>query len=190
MKNAILYSLLFIAHCSIAQNWSFPDSNAIWSVYEEKFFIEGDSTAGNFDYKKIMRLEDSLATNPEFFALFRYDSITKKAYSIKSNSLEEKLLYDFDVSVNDTITVFPIGFAYVSDSIRIKVVNIDLVQIDGDQRKRIHLSGVDQNTGGGEFWIEGIGSSFGVFNPGLVGVTIFDVYYPLLLCFEVDGNLI
>ena len=141
--------------------------------------------------KKFFRSEDSLAANPMFYALFRFDTITQKAYSLKPNELVEKLLYDFDVSLDDTITVYPIGFSPVSgDSIRIKVINIDSSLIGGTERKRIQLSGVDQNSGYEEFWIEGIGSTFGIFNPGLVGVTISDLVYPELLCFEVEGVLI
>lgn len=190
MKSTIPFLLLLFCTYGIAQE-SFPTENAIWSVMNQKFISQGDSTLNGKQYQQFFISEDSLGANPEYFALFRFDSQTQKAYGIRMNEQDEKLLYDFNVSLNEIITVYPIGFPTIAgDSIRIKVIGIDSVNIDGSWRKRIQLEGVDQQTGYGEFWIEGVGSTFGLFNPGLEGVTVFDLTYPELLCLEVDGLLI
>jgi len=188
MKHLLLYLTIILTTKSIfGQNSNFPDSNAIWSVNNEKYFIDGDSTYNLIDYKKYYFTNDSIVTTGSFFALLREDTVLKKVFAIASGNIQEHLLYDFSLSVNDTISVYPLSFISSIGSILIKVDLIDSIQIGSNYHKRIKISGVYQNTGFDEYWIEGIGSTMGVFNTGITGVVVFDAYYPSLLCFEKNG---
>ncbi len=170
------------------QNFNFPDSNAIWSVYDEKYFVAGDSSFNFINYKKYYFTNDSIVATGTFFALLREDTITEQVFSISSDSIQEHLLYDFSLGVNDTATVFPLAF-YL-EPIRIIVDQIDSILINGQYHKRLKVLGLDQNTNIHEYWIEGIGSTFGLFNSGITGIVVFDITYPELICFEKDGVII
>jgi hypothetical protein len=196
LKLQLLLVMLVLFTASNAQTnvyHPFPDSNAVWSVFNQKYFVSGDSTLNMLNYKKYFFSSDSipLLTNGAFFALVREDTLAKRVWAILKDSANEKLLYDFSLEVNDTTTVFPASnFFYVPDGIKIIVEQSDSVLIDGQYRKRLKIIGADQNTYLPEYWIEGIGSTFGPFNSGFVGFIIFDAPYPVLICFEQDGQLL
>lgn len=188
MKHLLIYLIIIIATKSVvAQNFNFPDSDAIWSIYNQKYFISGDSTYNTFDYKKYYFTNDSIVTTGSFFALLREDTIQKRVYSIKSGDTIENLLYDFSLALKDTITVYSISFPVFSGPILIKVDLIDSILIGSNYHKRLKISGVNANTNFAEYWIEGIGSTMGIFNSGITGVVFPDIYYPMLLCFEKKG---
>src|SRR5690606_17041794 len=191
MKHLLLYLTIMLTTISVfGQNLNFPVSNAMWSVHNQKYFVDGDSTFNSIDYKKYYLTNDSIMTTGSFFALLREDTILKKVYSIASGNTQEHLLYDFSLSINDTISVYPLSFPFYSGSILIQVDFIDSILISGNYHKRLKISGVNQNTGYDEYWIEGIGSTMGIFNSGITGIVVFDIYYPTLLCFEKDGVLL
>ncbi|MNV17337.1 hypothetical protein D3C71_1081220 [compost metagenome] len=64
--------------------------------------------------------------------------------------------------------------------------SLSTVTIGSHQFQKIGLEGIDQSSGYNESWQFGTGSNFGVLNPGLSGITIFDVDYPRLICSELD----
>ena len=181
---------LCITDMLFGQYIHFPDSNTIWSVYNEKYYIDGDSLYNSHNYKKFCYTNDSLLSGGIFFALFREDTTTHQAFAISAGSDTEYLLYDFSLNINEITTVHPISFPFYSGPINISINQIDSVLIDGNYRKRFFIKGVDQDSNLPEYWIEGIGSTFGIFNSGLTGIVIFDIYYPTLLCFEQEGNIL
>jgi hypothetical protein len=181
---------LYIPTILFGQYFHFPDSNATWSVYNEKYYLNGDSIFDARIYKKFYFTNDSLLSGGTFYALFREDTVSKQVFVIPSGSDSEKLIYDFSLSINDITTVHPVSFPYYSGPINISISQIDSILIDGNYRKRFFIEGVDQDSNLPEYWIEGIGSTFGIFNSGLTGITISDIYYPTLLCFEQEGNLL
>jgi hypothetical protein len=172
---------------AFGQKINFPDSNAIWSVYNEKYFVDGDSTYNAYNYKKYYFTNDSIVTTGSFFALLRDDTINNKVFSIAAGNTQEHLLYDFSLKLNDTVSVYPISFLFWSGRILVKVDLIDSIFLGSNYHKRLKVSGVYQNTWYDEYWIEGIGSTMGLFNSGITGIVAFDIYYPTLLCFEKDG---
>lgn len=174
----------------IGQNFNFPDSNAIWSIYDQKYFVDGDSIVNANKYKKYYFSNDSIVTTGSFFALLREDTISQKVFAIAQSNTQEHLLYDFSLTLNDTISVYPLSFPFFSGNILIKVDLIDSILIGSNFHKRIKVSGVNQNTGYDEYWIEGIGSTMGLFNSGITGIVITDIYYPTLFCFEKDGVIL
>jgi hypothetical protein len=190
MKHLLYISILLFSINSFGQSIALPDSNAVWSVYNEKYFIDGDSTFNSVDYKKYYLTTDSLMTNPSFFAIAREDTLTREVYAIASGDTLEHLLYDFSLNVNDTTTVYPLSFLPYSGPIKVQVEAVDSVLIGTVYHKRQKVVGFDQDTGMDEYWIEGIGSTMGLFNSGVTGYVIFDIYYPVLLCFEKDDILL
>lgn len=188
MKNLLFFStILLTLNSAFGQNINFPDSNAVWSVYNEKYFIGGDSTFNAEVYKKYYYSNDSIVKSGNFFALFREDTLVKKVFAISAGDSIEHLLYDFSLKINDTATVFPLSFPPYSGPILIKVEMLDSILVSDKYCKRLKILGAHQNTGMEEYWIEGIGSTMGLFNSGITGVIILDIYYPTLLCFEKDG---
>ena len=188
MKHLILCLIIILTTKLVfGQNLNFPDSNAIWSVYKEKYFVDGDSTYNAIDYKKYYFSNDSIVATGSFFALLREDTILKKVFSIAAGNSLEHLLYDFSLSINDTVTVYPVSFPFYSGPILIKVVFIDSILVGNNYHKRLKVSGVNQSTGFDEYWIEGIGSTRGVFNAGITGYIVSDVYYPILICYDKGG---
>jgi hypothetical protein len=180
---------LFSVISASAQSIHFPDSNAIWSVYMTKYFVNGDSVVNEKVYKKYYSTEDSTFITSNFFALLREDTISKEVFVIPSRTYEEKLLYDFSIILGDSVTVFPdrdYTAEYDLVPVIARVIHIDSVIIDGNLRKRYEIS--NNRLVLSEQWIEGIGSTYGIFNSGVANTDI--LYIPRLLCFEQDGEII
>lgn len=186
MKIFTLISALIISFNVYSQAW-FPDSSAVWSVMDKKYFIKGDSIVNTIKYQKYFVSSDSIydINSGTFFALLREDT-TRKTYYIPKDSISEFLLYDFSLNTGDETTVYP-SFELFSGAINVKATQVDSILLGTAYRKRIKIIGVDQNTNYDEYWIEGIGSTMGLFNSGLTGFVIFDITYPSLLCFENNG---
>jgi hypothetical protein len=189
MKTILTTILLLSATYSYGQSRIFPDSNAIWSVQTAKFFGNGSSTMVNsVEYSNFYAIPD-INLPVELFTLIRQDSIAQKVFWYDNLTTDQEyLLYDFSLNVNDTVTVQPIS-NFFSQPILVRIEAIDSVFI-GFMRKRLEIKGVNENTGYLEYWIEGIGSTMGLFNPGATGRLIFDIIYPRLLCFEQDTQLV
>lgn len=188
MKKLLLsLSILLALSSVVAQNSNFPDSNAIWSVYDQKYFVDGDSTLNAVEYKKCYVSGDSIVTTGNFFALLREDILTKKVFAISSGNAQEHLLYDFSLSIDDTVSVFPLSFPFVWEPILVKVESVDSILIGDTFNRRLKIIGENSNSGYEEYWIEGIGSTMGIFNSGIVGIIVTDIFYPTLLCFEKEG---
>ncbi|HQQ95593.1 MAG TPA: T9SS type A sorting domain-containing protein [Bacteroidia bacterium] len=120
----------------------------------------------------------------------REDVLNKKVYFIKSGTNQERLLYDFSLGMNDTVTVFAQDFGFSNTAYKLKVIGIDSIQVNGHYRRRM----VMKANGIGflqEYWIEGIGSNFGVFTPGLSDFFIVDSEVCVeLRCFWQNSSLV
>ncbi|MCK9401570.1 MAG: hypothetical protein M0Q51_16465 [Bacteroidales bacterium] len=175
----------------------FPDSNAIWSevltdmqpfeIQAYQYGISGDTSFNSTWYKKVYLLNDTVypLVLGQYCCAIREDSL-KRIYAIDCQCCfqplsgeEEVILYDFSKSVGDTVLVGldgtdPLGGYYVIDY-------IDSVLIDGNYRKTYHFVDYDYL----EYWIEGIGSTRGLFSP-LTPVTTGSLKWELI-CFNQDG---
>ncbi|NQY67856.1 MAG: T9SS type A sorting domain-containing protein [Flavobacteriales bacterium] len=185
-----LLSLLFFL--GKAQEYvPFPDSNAVWSVNTDKFYVSGDTIIGGVEYKKYFRtLEDSTfdIENSYYYAALREDG-NKKIWGIRHDSINPLLLYDFQVNIIDTITVFPFEIASRSISYPkdIVVLGKDSILINTTYRKRIKVSLLGDHQENGnffEYWIEGIGSTIGIFSGGTFNRNLTDDSSYELLCFH------
>lgn len=153
-------------------------------------------------YQKIV--SDTIYLLPEnesagYLGFIREDTTSKKVYYTNTdvgyspfqfNTNEERLLYDFSLEIGDTATVMTTeecnndGSGFTS----LKVLNIDSLElIDGSKRKRWFLE--DINNGDEVYWIEGIGSEFGLYMPSCPRTALHMFEYSLLCFFEDETHL-
>lgn len=195
-KLAILAVLAVTTIQSAAQvTVPIPDSNAIWSVYQQKYIAGGDTSINNLTYTKIYYSSDSLA-NPhtwQLLAFIREDSM--KVYGMPKDSTKEYLLYDWGLEVGDTARVHflitpYIQFATQVGSVKIQVMDVDSVSLGGQIRKQYQSAPVGYTAFNDEYWIEGIGSTYGLLTPSLQWFGASEYPIPKLVCFSENELLI
>ncbi len=94
---------------------------------------------------------------------------------------DEVLLYDFNLSLGDTVTV---GWG----DYQLIVLEESETEVNGSMRRQLGLAwyfGEAKEVQ--EYWIEGVGSTYGFLNSGYEGWTGAFVH---LLCYHENGNLI
>lgn len=193
MKKLLLL-VVFIALTKIGfcQYVHFPDSNALWFmtfVGTEICSLEGDTNVNSIMYKKIFVDIDNISIH----GFLREDTLNKKVYGFTTDTTSEQLLYDFSLNVGDTTSVFSFmwgtyGYAFV------KVSAIDSILIQGQYRKRLAIVDLAGNSFLlPEYWIEGIGSTFGLFKSGITGHPPHSwgsLGIPQLVCFQQNDSLL
>lgn len=185
MKVIFIILIIGLSYQSYGQYTSFPRSKTIWSVDNEKFIMDGDSILNSKLYKKFYYSFDSLR-NIYFHCLFREDTVMKKAYVIEKNKSEEQLVYDFSLNIGDTARIEPLS---TMSSNQMRIVMIDSIKILERFHKRYGVVGVHE-IALREYWIEGIGSTMGIFNSGAGGITLWHEPYPALLCVQYENGYI
>lgn len=192
MKKTLLAILLFLVFLSTEAQFRvfFPRENAYFSINDEKLFISGDTLINNKLYIKThIQRGDSIPDFSQtiYFGCFREDTLNEKIYSIIKGDSVEKLLYDFKVKVGDTAKVVSYWGASISDIGKIakrKVTKVDTIALIGKNRKRIQF----ERSWNDEDWIEGIGSTNGLFYP--IYNSVSDMTGRRLLCLNVNDNLV
>lgn len=168
-KYIILIFGLFTTLWSYSQTYyPFPDSNAIWnSKYGGyygtpivRFGLYGDTVINNQVYKKVYQIVDDSTlnlVNMTYYAAIR-ENASKQIFAKMTDYDDEILIYDFSLNIGDTIiSNSPSG--YLNDLCII--ADIDSIELENNQfRKRFKI-----NDYGQDYWIEGIGSIGGLFNP-------------------------
>lgn len=191
MKKIILFIAFIIIYGSNYSQTYYPlvDTNRIWSTLYQTddtsspYFVQKtefikfsiDTLIRGKFYKKNFKSNDSLMINWKENGFIREDSL-KKVYYLSNENSNEILIYDFNITINDTIKLPQFDAQLVVDS-------INYIEIGEHQRKQIYLS----SSNGSEVWIEGIGSLFGILNSGL-GIPCGGSYH--LLCFTENNNLL
>lgn len=168
-KLSFLLIGIFLSFLTFSQDYfPFPDSNAIWnSKYggfygspKERFGLTGDTIFNNLDYKKVYRIVDDSTLNFEnmtYFAAIR-ENDTKQVFVKLTDFDDEILIYDFSLEVGDTMfSNSPSGYLNYDNCI---ITGIDTIEIENNQlRRRFKINYTK------DFWVEGIGSLGGLFNP-------------------------
>ena len=203
-KTVIILVSFFLTEVAICQNYyPLPESNVIWQVswgesgcFEYGWFdnyqysISGDTLINSINYHKIERsgyFECYAAPlNPfiGYLGAFRNDIENKKVWVVPRDSLNEMLLYDFDLNIGDTIK----GYLYIVSESQFGlpntavINNIDSIEIGANFRKRWHYQGSSP------FWsgtiIEGIGCEFGLLD----GLCAMMDNNGDLNCFSIDNQ--
>jgi hypothetical protein len=168
---------------------SLVDKNNKWNIVIHPTFIPvyhsyslrllDDTLVNNLLYHKIYYSGDSLNTNWTYQGEMLREDSSGRVYLIR-DSRPEIVLYDFSLEVNDTFRVF--------DYCTLQVESIDTIILNnGEKRKRIFLSRLNQPNWGITHWIKGIGSEFGL-------ITHFNFchtdYPEELLCYYRNDSLL
>ncbi len=150
--------------------YPFPDSNAIWNIKSywspytliHRYGLYGDTTICGQIYKKVYQIHDDSTlniNNMSYYAGIR-ENDSKQIFVRLSEDEYEYLIYDFSLSVGDTvISNAPNGYL---NWVPCVITGIDTIQLENNQqRRRFKIN----DWGEYEYWIEGIGSIGGLFQP-------------------------
>jgi len=166
-KLLITFVLLGLAINSYSQlKFFLPDSNAYFSISSYKFWFQGDTIINNKKYKKVFQQNyDTIAdfNKAIYYAGVREDTINEKIICIQKDDGIERLLADFSLNPSDTTSVYSFWPFGSPEKKLVNVKNVDSIQINDFYRKRINIDHGYLNYE--ESWIEGIGSTFGLFYP-------------------------
>lgn len=198
MKNLFVILLLAMGIKSLAQTniyHPFPASAARWNFdlingfgachYKYSIEVAGDTLINATNYKQlithgfveILTAPFCSQTMPSYLGAVRNDTANKMVYFVPAFQNIEKVLYDFNLQVGDTI----IGLLNPSSSNHV-VYEKDSVLVNGSYRNRLKVDSCYNIS-----IIEGIGSDYGLIEiiPGCVT----DWGYYNLLCFK-ENNLV
>lgn len=201
MKKLSLLLLLGIGLISKAQTYiPFPTSNASWIESEfcdeRHYEIVGDTVVNGLTYHllyvnvKFYTQGPTGCFNPFSYTLsggyagaFRNDSLNKRVFYLPPNQSSDTLLYDFNLSVGDTLPT-TYKAIYNNLNINLSVSRVDSIFSGGVFRKRFtfnHCAGIFGDT---LRLIEGIGS-----NQLLLGAYIICEAFgpPFLHCMKKNG---
>ena len=171
----------------------FPKDTTVWWVEHKNTYKQGSGCTRQFtyligdtniltkNYRKIYqsptyyynRAAIVAAKDYSFKGLLRNDSLNRKAYFVPKTLLganftttSEVLLYDFNLSVGDTL-VHSYIYRYRDTTVtyipaQLTVSGIDSIKLKGIYHRKYYFSGLSTFTG---YLIEGIGSSTGLLEP-------------------------
>lgn len=181
MNRILLFAFFVFSFIGLeAQNYiPFPTSNAIWressgnphsSCDEYNYHITGDTIINSLTYHKLQMIGYHGPYQPSFclqvsyrynfyFGAFRNDSLNKRVYFIPSIDTTEHLLYDFDISLGDTLRGWYGNYFLDSNLV---VINRDSFLLNGTYRKFYTLKDCGNSILDSVVVIEGIGSNRGL----------------------------
>ena len=197
----ILISMILTPLLSISQQYHpFPEQNAYWTVVEFNqqynywntyiYTVKGDTVLNDKPYKKIWQLDDIPGTKDTLWVLhsfMRQDTIQKKVWFIRHymNETTEKLGYDFDVQIGDTVSLPAFDYENIGDSLFVVTTPLqDSTQLwNGEYRKNyayMNLDGSDLDP----YVLEGIGT----FRTPFPNLFYFDAWHQSeMTCHKVNG---
>ena len=188
--------------------YQMPDTNAQWKesafylaqlpqptpVYDDYIiFPDGDTLVNGILYTRMFQAGTLSSVTPpvifynEYMFAFREDTMQRKVYILPLNNTAEQLLYDFNLSVGDTLPQTynnNIGGSIYGGNY---ILAIDSVLVGMNYHKRYLLNTVNLGTGiidTNYAIIEGVGSTFGFYQ-------VIDPPFESgsqLLCFRHDSD--
>jgi hypothetical protein len=210
VKTITLIILLLYSGFSFSQSPNFFVDGARWVYYtwesyepgmsslevdSEQNVINGDTLINLISYKKLYTTRKIVVTAPPFSAnqyisydsigpqYIRYDSSSKKVYFRTDTSATDILIYDFNLSVGDTVPMISdlTGYAII-DSIR-------TISFFGYSSHKYYLPYYN-SWDSLNYIIEGIGGSNGLtyFQP-VVFVISGGIYMTSLTCFQLGDSI-
>jgi Secretion system C-terminal sorting domain len=198
MKKFFMLSLLAISSF-YSSGQSIVVSTNLWSnimalepsgqLFTEKIKFTTDTTINLLTYKVVKRTLDKNQLTWYSYGFIREDA-NKRVYYKLNASDPEKLLYDLNLALNDSILAFGVNTfnnTVFLDSAMYHVTAVDSLLIGNSYRRQLHLSG---NIGGSMMeatqWIDSMGGMNGILHNWNLKVGE-DGYG--LLCFEENGIL-
>ena len=123
------------------------------------------------------------STDLNFAGYVREDTLKGNVY-LRFMTGEEFVIYNFNVLPCDIINLPSYNLA---TKIYFEVDFIDSVKINGENKKRLYLTSLDNSVAKDQIWIEGIGSVVGLIETGEVQ---YGRYWSKLLCVKNNDQLI
>lgn len=184
MKQLLVSILLIVSIGTKAQTWvyhPFPQVNSYWNMYQSAYcwagvpgpvgqsysiFVANDTLIGAETYHKLyipyLKFDSTDCTSPSvtlniYKGCIREDTIAKKVYYVEPTLSIEKLLYDFNLQVGDTI------FGKLETTPKDTVISIDSVQTSGAGGGWVKRWLI--NSCYNIYIIEGVGSTYGLIKP-------------------------
>jgi len=201
MKTLISTLLVLVSFLAFGQSpYQISDSTKRWNTIQVGFFawniagcagtkttkFQEEVMINNEPFFKVFEAPDSLQQNWSHIGYLREDTVSKKVYYTNLNAEEIGLIYDFSLSVGDSVIVENYYAGY-EENVLMVCDSIDFIEINGRTRKRFFL----QTPGYWyyDIWIEGVGSTSGLFYSGFVFAG-FGGGGPHLLCCSHNDTLI
>jgi hypothetical protein len=165
------------------RQWNIVHWNAFTNNTRTEFFkLEGDVSFDSLTYKRVWKTYGMDTIDFRRTQTFLREDSLNRVYE-KFGQDPEHLLYDFNLEVGDTFTVFGLG----AFGCTYEVASIDsILLLNGTLAKRLNLVHTENYFEDG-YLIEGVGSSFGLTEPS-GGCTVDAAYY--LVCLYENGNQI
>jgi hypothetical protein len=141
--------------------------------------VSGDTIINSESYKKIYSSNEENPANWNLWCFMREDA-NKKVWSRLPGSYSENQMYDFDVSVGDTV------MSGLGEIVSLKIDSISDILVNQEIRNKYWLSCIEFPDYK-ETWIEGVGSNKGICWSG--SAFIVGGWY-WFLCMSENGELI
>ncbi|PHN08279.1 T9SS type A sorting domain-containing protein [Flavilitoribacter nigricans] len=150
------------------------------NVWSYSLRLSGDTTVAGNTFLKVWRSDDSLQQSRYFTGRLLREDEQQRVW-MKQGEEAETLLYDFGLQPGDSITFAGLCTAYLMETDTVVLNN-------GDRRRRMHFK-YKQAVGIPEqFWIEGIGSQFGLLEHW--ASSCYTDVGDWLLCHFEEGSLV
>lgn len=141
-------------------SYPFPKIKAVWSELVDKYGMLGDTVIDNKQYKKVYTSQDSVFnfSNASYYAAIREfpDGIIK---TIVNGETQERQLYNFTLLEGSSTTVWSKDYG----DVEVTFLGVDSINVVYEQRYVFKYS--VQGSSNQFEWIEGIGSTKGLFYP-------------------------
>lgn len=185
MNKKLLFSLAFVlalvVNTSAQYASTLTEGNAWlgrvygWGVTDYQYVIDGDSTVMNTIYKKLYATHGE-ATEATLMALLWEDLSEGKIYRYHEEG--DQLLFDYSLDAGESATIYALGSQF-----EVTIQSVETITVDGTPRKKLYFT----DAGRPAFWIEGIGSNYGINDPALGFSADYD---PIVYCFYAHNDLV
>ncbi|RLD90551.1 MAG: hypothetical protein DRJ09_03830 [Bacteroidetes bacterium] len=201
MKRLVILFFVLLSNLVVGQAYhSITDTSKLWSTVSGGIVSCGlavcngthsnkvlsPTIINNQTYYPVYKTIDSLQIQWVMDGYLREDTTTKQTFYFDGYE-NEGLLYDFDLSVGDSVTInnYHAGF----ENFTMVCDSVDSLFLNGDYYKRLFLIyGSYPRETYSDIWIEGIGSIYGLLNSGVFGISAGG--FAELLCCSIDSNVI
>ena len=168
--------------------YGFGYQGTISNVETEYLFFDGEIIIEDKSYKQVYSCTDKLHQNIMYQGLMREEN--QKVYFSPVAQEKEYLLYDFSLeegeSINYEFYMLTLGLPAPPRPIYVKYV--DFIEMNGEMKKRIHLTETPNSDWIADIWVEDIGSINGILYP-CYNLFIYGIFRNLL-CYFQDDELI
>lgn len=187
MRKVTFITLVFLSWTGIAntQVVSFPENDAIWQEeyitiagpFSRFFALCGDTLINSKNYNQLVQLQldvNGEVTGKTYFAAVRTEG--PKVWVVPQAATAEVLLYDYSLQAGQQVQLLNLT---TGEQVSRTVDSVKVENIASANRRVIYFK--PEASESGEFWIQGIGSNYGVLWRAHVP---FPDFAFALLCFQ------